>query len=261
METPNYHLEALINEKGNISDFEGPLNLLLILLKKNKIQIRDLRVSDILDQYISFVEKIKAADLDIASEFVQMASYLLYLKTKMMLDSGSPQDELDELMLSLERLEAKSGFENIKDVLPEFLTMYEYGSRYYTRLPEYIPDSGEPKEEIIESKDLLLSVLNILSRSAFIPVRESTLETAIPPRLMFSVREKCRSLISLLKSSPASMRNLYSLCSSRSEVVATFISVLELCSAGNIRITEQEDDYSIEYISGDTVEIADGMYE
>jgi segregation and condensation protein A len=66
-------------------DFTGPLDLILLLLSKNKIEIRDIRISELLDQYLAYLEKMRELDLDIASGFEQMAAHLMFIKTRMLL--------------------------------------------------------------------------------------------------------------------------------------------------------------------------------
>ena len=85
MENPNFYLEGVVRDKSEMQDFEGPLSLILMLLSKNKIEIRDIVISDILDQYLAYLDEMQSMDLEIASEFVQMASHLLYIKTRMLL--------------------------------------------------------------------------------------------------------------------------------------------------------------------------------
>ena len=89
MENPNFFLEGIVKEKNQLQDFEGPLSLILMLLSKNKIEIRDIKIADILDQYLEYLDKMQSMDLEVASEFVQMASHLLYIKTRTLL-AGSP---------------------------------------------------------------------------------------------------------------------------------------------------------------------------
>ena len=85
MENPTFYLEGIVKEKNELQDFNGPLSLILMLLSKNKIEIRDIKISEILDQYLEYLAEMERMDLEIASEFVQMASHLLYIKTKMLL--------------------------------------------------------------------------------------------------------------------------------------------------------------------------------
>ena len=76
MENPNFFLEGIVKEKNELQDFEGPLSLILMLLSKNKIEIRDIRISEILDQYLDYLDKMQSMDMEGASEFVQMAAHL-----------------------------------------------------------------------------------------------------------------------------------------------------------------------------------------
>ena len=97
---PTYFLEGIIHDKSEMADFEGPLSLILLLLSKNKIEIRDIKISEILDQYLEYLNAMEKLDLEIASEFVQMASYLLYIKTRMLLteekvDAAPPRVNTD----------------------------------------------------------------------------------------------------------------------------------------------------------------------
>ena len=104
MEDLTYHLEGILKTKDDIQDFEGPLTLILMLLQKNKIEIRDIVISDILDQYTEYLNQMEKMDLEIASEFVQMAAYLLYIKTKMLLTEEKEVTELELLIQSLEQM-------------------------------------------------------------------------------------------------------------------------------------------------------------
>lgn len=80
MNDPTFHLESIVKNKNELQDFDGPLSLILMLLSKNKIEIRDIKISEILDQYLEYLEQMERMDLEIASEFVQMASHLLYIR-------------------------------------------------------------------------------------------------------------------------------------------------------------------------------------
>ena len=101
MENPSFYLEGVVREKNELQDFEGPLSLILMLLSKNKIEIRDIKISEILDQYLEYLDQMQKLDLEIASEFVQMASHLLYIKTKTLLTQEEEVSELEVLIASL----------------------------------------------------------------------------------------------------------------------------------------------------------------
>ena len=115
---PTYFLEGIIHDKSEMADFEGPLSLILLLLSKNKIEIRDIKISEILDQYLEYLNAMEKLDLEIASEFVQMASYLLYIKTRMLLTEEKEVTELEQLIASLEQLKCKDTYAAVKSVTP-----------------------------------------------------------------------------------------------------------------------------------------------
>ena len=86
MEAPIYHLDKVVKAKQeDLEDFDGPLDLILHLLSKNKIEIRDIQISDLLDQYLAWMARREEMDLEVASEFVTMAAHLVYIKTRMLL--------------------------------------------------------------------------------------------------------------------------------------------------------------------------------
>ena len=87
MDHPIFKLEKVVQPKTGetLEDFEGPLDLILFLLNKNKIEIQDIPIALILDQYLAYLEQRKQMDLEVASEFVTMAAHLMYIKTRMLL--------------------------------------------------------------------------------------------------------------------------------------------------------------------------------
>ena len=136
MENPNFYLEGIVRDKNEMQDFEGPLSLILQLLSKNKIEIRDIRISEILDQYLAYLDEMQSMDLEIASEFVQMAAHLLYIKTRTLLAGEEEVSELELLMTSLEQLKARGAFEALQQVLPELKAASERGMLYCAKAPE-----------------------------------------------------------------------------------------------------------------------------
>ena len=97
MESPVFKLEKVVHSRAEeLQDFEGPLDLILFLLGKNKMEIQDISISLICDQYLVWLDQRQRLDLEVASEFAAMASHLVYLKTRM--------------LLSIEDEEAKSGW-------------------------------------------------------------------------------------------------------------------------------------------------------
>jgi transcription antitermination factor NusA-like protein len=110
-----------------LEQFEGPLDLLLTLIQKNKVSITDIPISLICDQYLEYIREAEALDMDIASEFIVMASELMLIKSKMLLpkeeepveDEGDPRDELVRRLLESEVPEIFDGLVEIKSVSRE----------------------------------------------------------------------------------------------------------------------------------------------
>ena len=261
MENPSFFLEGVVKEKNELQDFEGPLSLILMLLSKNKIEIRDIKISEILDQYLEYLAQMQSMDLEIASEFVQMASHLLYIKTKTLLTSDDEEvSELEVLMASLEQLKCKDVYNAVRQVTPELKQASELGLLYFSKLPEPLPKTAKEYEYRHEPVDLLKALASVYMRGGKTPELES-FSSAVPKRIIYSIRDKSRQILSWLSGGSVTLKGLYAECRSRSEVVATFMSVLELCSMGNIHISRSGDDYMVEFTGGDVDEIIEKIVE
>ncbi len=258
----NFHLGSLIKGENTIEDFDGPLSLILELLRKNRIAIRDISISEILDQYVDYLDRMQKMDLEIASEFVQMASYLLLIKTKMMLfGDRSEVSELEELITSLEKLQAKDYFESLKSVVPVLEERMKAGMLLYTKALEPFPDEPENGEVEIREADLLAALLAVYLRETAKPVREAPARPSYPRKVLFSVREKSRSIVSALRSGPLSLAAILGDCSSRTEMVAAFLSILELCSFGSVSVSDDDGEFVVSLLNDVIEEILEKISE
>ena len=258
MENPTFRLEGVIKSKEEMQDFEGPLTLILLLLSKNKIEIRDIKIAEILDQYLAWLDEMQSMDLEIASEFVQMASHLVYIKTKTLLAGTEEVSELELLMTSLEQLRSRESFQALKTVLPEMSRRLEQGALLFSTPTEPIPKYGEYMYRH-EPWELFSALAGMLQKGSTVPEEDSTVR-AIPRPILYNVRDKGRQLLDLLqKNGQVSLNRLYAMASSRSEIVATFLSLLEMCSMGSILVQRQEDDYIVSFTGGDTEAILESM--
>jgi Uncharacterized conserved protein len=246
MENPTFHLEGIVRNRDEMQDFSGPLNLILMLLSKNKIEIRDLKISEILKQYIEYISKMQEMDLDVASEFVQMASYLVYLKTKTLLVGEEEVSEIAELMSSLEQLRCKEAYTSVKAITPELSAAAEQGTLMFSKTPEPLKEIGNRTYRYShEPQELLMAFMSVFARGD-LSRSSDRIGILVPKRIIFGVREKCEQLISLLQSGRVhTLKELYLMSRTRSEVIATFISVLELCSAGNLEITDNDGELAV----------------
>ena len=250
MEDFTYHLEGVIKSKEELQDFEGPLNLILMLLSKNKIEIRDIRISEILDQYMAYINEMQSMDLEIASEFVQMASYLVFIKTRTLLEGTEEVSELEALMSSLEQLRCKDAIASVRAIVPELQIKAERGMLLFSTPGETLDKYGE-YDIRHEAYELMEALAAMLGRGK-VQVEDVSSQVPVPKRIVFGVREKSSQIIDLLRSGrSASLRELFTMSRSKSEVVAVFISVLELCSIGSISLCYNDGDYLITFIGGD----------
>jgi segregation and condensation protein A len=261
MNDPTFRLEGVVKSRDEAQDFEGPLSLILMLLQKNKIEIRDISISEILDQYLEYLAQMEAMDLEIASEFVQMAAYLLYIKTRTLLAVEEEVTELEQLMSSLEKLKAKDMREAIKQLLPELAEQSAQGMLLWTRPQEPVSPAAKVYDYRHEGADLLRALYAVFSRSEAKLPGPPELAALAPKRIVYGVRDKSREILRILGRGPATLRALYEAGRSRSEVVATFLSVLELCSMGSVLITEQEGELVLSFTGGDTESIIEAIEE
>ena len=99
-----------------MEDFDGPLDLILHLLSKNKIEIRDIQITLLLDQYLDWMARREQLNLEVASEFVTMAAHLVYIKTRMLLsiDDEEAMSEMEQLMAALEERKYQDSYLRVK---------------------------------------------------------------------------------------------------------------------------------------------------
>jgi len=258
METPVFKLEGIVKEKEDMSDFEGPLTLILQLLSKDKIEIRDISISLILEQYLAYLDEMAELNLDIASEFVTMASHLTYIKTKMLLSGGEEVSELEELISSLEDLRRSDVYTQIKEISHTLSGMYSRDGLMMAGPPEYLPDSGG-YEYIHISEQLLEAIFNVIGKENLRISSINPREPVYPSRVVYSISEKIDEVLYKLKrSSDMHITELFFDCKSRTELIATLVAVLELCRVGSALITGGSEDMMISYTgTGREMDITD----
>lgn len=262
IDEPGFHLEGIIHSNNDLEDFSGPLSLILILLQKNKVEIRDIMISDILDQYLEYLDKMQELDLEIASDFVRMASYLMYIKTKMMLSNDKEVTELEILIETLEQLKAKEKLTSIHEVTPLILDNYKYGSLSFSKKPEEAKGASDYGFQH-SFYELLSSLRRVASLNKDVFVDIDHIRDTMPKQIIYSVKSKSLHILKKLNNRNVFLNELYSECSTKSEIVATFVSILELCSLGSISITMSKDgnDYELAFSGGNFEDIIEKIEE
>ena len=137
-----------------LQNFEGPLDLLCHLIDKNKMNICDIKISEITDQYIEYLNKMEQMNLEITSEFLIMASTLLYLKSKSLL----PSIEEDEKEISEEELIRRIiEYKKYKEISKKLNEYYKENSKRFFKLPDKI-ELPKQKLELEYSKDIIVQL-------------------------------------------------------------------------------------------------------
>ena len=247
MESPVFKLEQVVHNREGLEDFEGPLDLILFLLSKNKIEIQDIPIALILDQYLAYLELRQQMDLEVASEFITMAAQLMFIKTRMLLsiEDEEAQSEMDLLIRSLEERRSSENYAKIKAAAAKLGPMGEFGRNIMLRDPEPV-ERGKVYLYDHQPEDLLSAMQEIAERSERRAPPPLANFQAIVSQEPYPVASKAGEILERLKHiGITSFRLLFRGSRSRSEVVATFIAVLELCKARMIRLAGSETDCTV----------------
>ena len=247
MENPVYKLEKVVRSKEEMQDFEGPLDLILFLLGKNKMEIQDISISLICTQYLAWLEARQKMDLEVASEFVTMASHLVYIKTRMLLsiEDEEAKSEMDALIQSLEERRRNENYVRIKLLAKRLEPMGEFGRNVFTRGQEPM-EAGKVYEYDQDRADLILAMAEVRSRTERVLPSPETAFREIVRHEPYPVESKAREILSRLKEQGITrFLLLFKGNRSRSEVVATFLAVLELCRARVLHLAGSQTDCTV----------------
>ncbi len=231
---PSYKLEV----------FEGPLDLLLSLIAKNEIDIYDIPIAVIFEQYMDYINLMKRLDMDIASDFIVMASELMLIKSRMLLPKTvvdgvevDPREELVQTLLEYRRAKEEAVY------------LSERYARYYGRFTKEIDEVGVDKTYVADQESVYL--IDALSRLlARVRLDESMKNDDAAKTLSHilhqkpaSIAERTGAIFSMLqkKKTMRFLDIMYS-CRSKSEIIASFMAILSLISSQRVVAQYAEDD-------------------
>lgn len=139
-ENMNISVDEQINSKYNvvISNFEGPLDLLCFLISKNKMDIFDISLSEVTDKYLEYLSEMQSLDMEIATEFIVMASTLLYIKSKKLIPLAEPEEEQDDEMTEQDLIDRITKYKMYKEKQEILRKMYDENFGSFEKLPEKI---------------------------------------------------------------------------------------------------------------------------
>lgn len=216
--------------------YEGPLDLLLDLIKENKIDIYDIPIAEITDQYMAYLEKMKELNLAVAGDFLVMAATLVYIKSKMLLPPDEVQDdEEEEIDPRTDLVNKLLEYQAFKEAARDLDVMQEQRRLVFTRAQQLIDLPQDEHDELgLPSNlfDFIQAFSNVLKTNSIETFHE-IYEEDIPI-------DKKLDEISTILDAKGSVRfsELFSAKRSRNILIVTFLAILELIKAKRIRIEQ-----------------------
>jgi len=244
MGEPKYRLEGIVHTRDDaMEDFEGPLDVIFLLLSKNKVDIQDVSITAILEQYLAYLDEMKRLDMEIASEFIAMASHLMLIKTKMLLsaaEAAEAESELDLLRQSLIERQRKEAIEQIRMAIVVLEPRNDVGRCIFTKEPEPLRKDNTYRYQH-NPEDLLRTIDVIAERSQRRLPPPTVNFKGIVGKEPYPVTRKATELVrTLILKGIQRLKDLFKGNRSRSEIVATFLAVLELCKTNNLTIEDSD---------------------
>ena len=228
MEAINYRLDQ----------FEGPLDLLLTLIQKNKVNISDIPISLICDQYMEYLEKAEELDMEIASEFLVMASYLMLIKSKMLLPR--PEDETKDPRAEL--TDALLRFQQAKEAVAKLTPMYAY---YSGRMVKDTDEISVDKT-FVHDQDVTALCAAVRRIIAYNNALEKAANTAFTPMISKPIIPVEIKIVSILKTvekqGAASLEELLMDEATLPDAIASFLGVLELIKVRKLLVADDIDE-------------------
>ena len=242
MGEPKYRLEGIVRTRTEeMEDFEGPLDVIFLLLSKNKIEIQDVSITAILEQYLAYLDEMKRMDMEIASEFITMASHLMLIKTKMLLSAAEQeeaQNELDLLRQSLVERQRKEAMEQIRLAVAQLEPRNEIGRCIFTKEPEPLRRDRTYRYKHVPG-DLLRALDLIAERnSRQLPPPTVNFKGIVGKEPYPIGRKTGEVLRQLVLRGMERLKALFRGNRSRSEIVATFLAILDLCKTNTVTLED-----------------------
>lgn len=231
LETNKYNLK--------LENFEGPLDLLVHLIEKNKMDIYDVRLIDITDQYLEYINEMERQNLDVTSEFLVIASTLVYLKSKELL----PKEADNEAELTEEELLHRIiEYKRYKDISLKFKEMYIENCKRFFKLPEKIKLPKQVLEEDYDAKLIAENYKRLMENIEVKMNKNSENIEKIALKETYSVTSKVKEIFKVLSKKPRFIfGKLFSVKTKpKEEVITAFTGVLELTRKDKVTATQEK---------------------
>lgn len=229
-----------MNYSIHLENFDGPLDLLLHLVKETKMDIYEINMAQIIENYLAYINSLQELNIDINSEFLVMAATLIHLKSKKLIGKQDEENSEDEYAIASEE-ELKMRiieYEKYKNITKDLQELELKRKEIFTKLPENLGDYKRKPELINEGitvDDLLKAWLKIEERLQYkepIETRITKKEISVQDRMIW-----IRDVLKEKKRCP--FEDLFDIVS-RESCIATFLAILEMCKQKEIGLEQQE---------------------
>ena len=234
-----------------INDFEGPLDVLLHLVKQAKMDIYEINLFTLIKEYLDFIKEMQDLNIDVASEYLSMASELVHLKSKMLVNKQDDSEEEtdDEFSIKSEEDLRKKllEYENIKNITATFKNLESKRSEIYTRFPESLKEYYEPSEVpkgLYDADTLYKAFLEVEKKLKLLKPLDTTIT-----KKEISVEQRTQEIKNILK--VRGKVDFYSLftINTKEYIVITFLTILTMSKNKELKIS-QEDNFSPIIVKG-----------
>lgn len=228
-------------EKYNLKleNFEGPLDLLCHLIEKNKMNIYDISIVEITDQYLEYINSIEEPDLELTGDFLVMATNLLYLKSKELLPVPKEEEEEDPKEELIRKLVEYKQIKEAAEIMKQ--NTEEYSKLHYKE-PENIETKKETRLEKEYSSDIIPSLFLKIAKLNIEKLNHNAKDiNTLIERDKVTVRSKIKEILkNLLKQNKIVFNKVFDVEKrSKNEIVTAFLAMLELNRSSKIKITQE----------------------
>jgi segregation and condensation protein A len=224
--------------KLKLDIFEGPLDLLLYLIKKNDLDISKISISEVTEQYMQYIEMMKMLDLNIIGDFLVMAATLMQIKSRMLLPPDPAEVETEEEAPEDVLVQRLSEYKRFKEIAESLKEKEIERQKFYSRMPdqENIKKiKEESKEYYFEAN--LFDLINALTEALNKDQGEITHNVVLEE---FTVEQKVHDILHLLiDEDSVILQDLFQKCKRKDEIIVTFLAVLELIRLKEIKIFQK----------------------
>lgn len=229
-----------------VENFEGPFDLLLHLIKKNEMSIYDIRIKEVAEQYMQYIKSMKEMDLEIASEFIVIASTLIEIKSKELLPKVKVEDDdvMDEEDIKKQLVEKLIEYKKFKAVASVLRAKEGIVGETYSKKAEIIEEKKIFNiAEVLEGISVLHlnNIYNDLIEAYLNKMNEKELPKQITALDTYKIEDKMETLTTYINSvKKGSFSEVTNKCANKSEIIVTFLALLELIKLRELKVVQGE---------------------